>query len=271
MSDMEITSLQNPRIKSVVKLRKHSVRRKEEKILIEGFREILRSIEGGWPLEEFYYCRDLFLGENEDELLDHAREQGCQLYSCSEEVFRKIAYRDRPDGLIAIAPQGSMGFDDLPDLENPFFLVLSGIEKPGNLGTMLRSADGAGVDAVLLTDTVTDVFNPNAVRASVGTLFTVPLIECTREECLQYLRDQGIPVLATTPDGSKSLYETQLNGPVALVVGSEMLGLPDAWLEAADLRVQLPMLGQADSLNVSTAAGIVLYEVVRQRIATAGR
>ena len=268
MSDLELFSLQNPRIKSVIKLRKRSVRETEQKVLIEGYREILRAIEGGWPLLEFFYCTELFLGENEEALLEHCREQDTKLYKCSEAVFKKIAYRDRPDGLIAIAPQGSMTFEDLPDLENPFFLVLSGIEKPGNLGTMLRSADGAGVSAVILTDTVTDVFNPNTVRASVGTLFTVPIIETNREDCISWLREQGIAIIATSPDGSKDLYSSKLSGPIALVLGSEMLGLDDGWLKAADQRVHLPMCGLADSLNVSTAAGIFLYEALRQRLTT---
>jgi TrmH family RNA methyltransferase len=265
MHSTEITSLQNPRIKHLVKLRKRSVREKEQQFLIEGFRECLRAIENGWPVEEFYFCRDLFLGENEEELLKVLDEKNIPLFSCTESVFRKMAYRDRPDGLIALAPQHHFSLNELADLENPFLLVLVGIEKPGNLGTMLRSADGAGVDAVIVADSVTDVFNPNTVRASVGTLFTVPVLESTFAECDEWFRDQGIPLLAATPHTDRSLYQSNLKGPVAIVMGSEMLGLSDQWLNRCEVQVALPMYGVADSLNVSTCAAIMLYEVVRQR------
>jgi TrmH family RNA methyltransferase len=265
MHSTEITSLQNPRIKHLVKLRKRSVREKEQQFLIEGFRECLRAIENGWPVEEFYFCRDLFLGENEEELLKVLDEKNVPLFSCTESVFRKMAYRDRPDGLIALAPQHHFSLNELADLENPFLLVLVGIEKPGNLGTMLRSADGAGVDAVIVADSVTDVFNPNTVRASVGTLFTVPVLESTFAECDEWFRDQGIPLLAATPHTDRSLYQSNLKGPVAIVMGSEMLGLSDQWLNRCEVQVALPMYGVADSLNVSTCAAIMLYEVVRQR------
>jgi RNA methyltransferase, TrmH family len=265
MHATELTSLQNPKIKTLNKLRKRSTRDDAQLFLIEGYRECLRALQSGWPLQEFYYCEDLFLGENEGDILKAASEQGAKMFTCSESVFRKVAYRDRPDGLIAVAPQIHHGLEDLDTLENPFLLLLVGIEKPGNLGTMLRSADGAGVDAVILCDAVTDIFNPNTVRASVGTLFSVPVIEADLQTCSQWLEDQGIPMLAMTPHAERSLYETNLAGPVAVAVGSEMLGLSDQWLERAELKVSLPMAGIADSLNVSTAAAITLYEVCRQR------
>lgn len=266
MDAIELTSLQNPKIKSLNKLRKRNVRDEAQLFLIEGYRECLRALHSGWPVVDFYFCEELFLGENEPDLLKAAAEQGANMYRCSEAVFRKVAYRDRPDGLIGVAPQLHLGLENLDPLENPFLLLLVGIEKPGNLGTMLRSADGAGVDAVILCDAVTDIFNPNTVRASVGTLFSVPVIESNLAECSQWLADQGIPMLAMTPHAKKSLYETSLSGPVAVAVGSEMLGLSDPWLERAEMKVSLPMAGIADSLNVSTAAAITLYEVCRQRI-----
>ena len=233
--------------------------------MIEGYRELTRALDAGWPMEELYMAPGLFLGENEAALIEKAKENGAKLFDCSDAVFRKIAYRDRPDGLLAVAPQAHFGLGDLDDLDNPFLLVMVGIEKPGNLGTMLRSADGAGVDAVLLCDPVTDIYNPNTVRASVGTLFTVPVIESSYEECVPWLQAQGIPLLAATPHTDRSLYQTNLTGPVAIAVGSEMHGLDDRWMTAADLKVSLPMQGTADSLNVSTAAALVLYETLRQR------
>lgn len=265
METLEITSLQNPRIKRLLRLRKRSERDEENIVMIEGYRELLRALNAGWPMEELYMAPSLFLGENEADLILKAHDRGAKLFECSEGVFRKIAYRDRPDGLLALAPQAHYRLEDLGELENPFLLVMVGIEKPGNLGTMLRSADGAGVDAVLLCDPVTDIYNPNTVRASVGTLFTVPVIESSYEECVPWLQAQGIPLLAATPHTDRSLYQTNLTGPVAIAVGSEMHGLDERWMTAADLKVSLPMRGIADSLNVSTAAALVLYETLRQR------
>ena len=265
MQTLEITSLQNPKIKRLAKLRKRSEREKEQVILIEGYRELRRALESGWPVEEIYLCPELFLGDNEEALLTAASETGAKLVQCSETVFQKVAYRDRPDGLLAVAPQIHLSLDELPEMGNPFLLIMVGIEKPGNLGTMLRSADGAGVDAVILCDPVTDIFNPNTVRASVGTLFSVPVAESDFETCTAWLREQGIPLLAATPHAERSLYETRLDGPAALAVGSEMHGLDDRWMAAADIRVSLPMHGIADSLNVSTAAALILYETLRQR------
>lgn len=270
MSRLEISSLQNPRIKHVVKLRKRSVRDEENLFLIEGYRECLRALGSQWPFEELLICPELFLGENEEALISEAESRGTEILVCSEAVFRKVAYRDRPDGLLAVAPQAHLTFEDLEHLENPFLLVLVGIEKPGNLGTMLRTADGAGVDAVILSDKVTDIYNPNTVRASVGTLFTVPVIESPFEECWSWLEEQGIPLLAMTPHATQSLYETNLTGPVAVTMGSEMLGLDEKWLNRAEIQTFLPMGGIADSLNVSTAASITLYEVLRQRLGSEG-
>lgn len=266
MHTTEITSLQNPKIKYINTLRKRKVRDEEGIVLIEGYRECLRAQQSEWPILEFYFCEELFLGENETALLARAAEQGAKMYQCSESVFRKIAYRDRPDGLICLAPQHHPGLEDLEEMANPFLLVLVGIEKPGNLGTMLRSADGAGVDAVIMCDAVTDIFNPNTVRASVGTLFSVPVIQSDFEQLSSWLEEQGIPLLAMTPHADRSLYTSTLSGPVAVAMGSEMLGLDEKWLDRAEIRVSLPMHGIADSLNVSSAAAITLYEVVRQRL-----
>jgi TrmH family RNA methyltransferase len=266
MQITEISSLQNPRVKHLVKLRKRSVREEEQVFVIEGFRECQRATESGWPIESLYFCPDLFLGENEMDLLQEAEKRGAELFSCSPTVFKKIAYRDRPDGLLALAPQHHLTLSELAELKNPFLLVLVGIEKPGNLGTMLRSADGAGVDAVIVADAVTDVFNPNTVRASVGTLFTVPVLETTFEECSAWLGEQGIPLLAATPHTDRCYHDVNLSGPVALAVGSEMHGLPETWMQRAEIQVALPMCGAADSLNVSTSAGILLYETLRQRM-----
>ena len=176
-----------------------------------------------------------------------------------------MAYRERPDGLLAVAPQWKRSLADLTLPAKPFLLVVEAIEKPGNLGTILRSADAAGCDAVIVCDPVTDIFNPNVVRASTGVLFSVPLVveESTRVHA--WLRERKIRSVATTPAAEKIYSNADLCGPLAIVMGSEQYGLSEFWLKNADLPVRIPMAGQADSLNVAMATIITLFEAVRQR------
>ena len=266
MADLEkITSTQNPRIKHVLRLRKHSERDAEKVVLIEGYREIRRAVDNRHPITTLFHSPDLFLGENEPKLIDDCRKAGAEIIECGGAAFARISYRDRPDGLLAIAPQVTKKLKDLRLPENPLLLVCVSIEKPGNLGTMLRTADATGVDAVLVCDPTTDVHNPNVVRASVGTLFTVPVVECSSEEARHWLRERGIQTLATTPDTENIYFGIDMRPSTALILGCEQLGLDRPWLEQADHRIRIPMLGQADSLNVSAACTLVLYEAVRQR------
>ena len=180
-----------------------------------------------------------------------------------------MSYRDRPDGLLGIAPQKKMTFDDLEKTikkgQLPFYVVAEAIEKPGNLGTILRSSDAAGVTGLIVCDRCTDIYNPNVVRASVGTLFTVPTIEAEGQQTLKWLKKQGIAILAATPEATLEFTEVDLNRPLAIAVGTEQLGLSDRWMKEADLQVRIPMNGVADSLNVAMATTLLLYEVNRQR------
>lgn len=260
-----IESLQNPSVKEVVRLRKRSHRDDEALLLVEGYREVLRALDNRIPLTKLFFCRELFLGKNEPLLVRRAEEAGTAIYDCSPAVFEKIAYRDRPEGLLAVSPRRRTGLEDLKLPENPLLLVAEHIEKPGNLGTMLRSADAAGADAIILCDKCTDVLNPNVVRASIGTIFTVPLAEATTEETIAFLRKRGIATLAASPHARKDFTEADMTRGVALVVGAEQYGLSETWMTEADEPVVIPMLGQADSLNVAAAATILLYEAVRQR------
>jgi TrmH family RNA methyltransferase len=264
---MRIESLQNPRIKSVVHLRDRRDRDREGRFLIEGFREIQRALECGWEIESLFVCPERFLGTSEEQLIESARAQGAQVFACSPPVFDKISYRDRPDGLLAIAPQRRLTLDQLPRKPNPLWVVAEAIEKPGNLGTILRSADAVGADGVLVCDPQTDLYNPNVVRASVGTLFSVPTVTCSSREALDWLRQQRVRVVAATPHATQLHTETDLSGPIAIAFGTEQLGLSALWMKQADLPVRLPMKGLADSLNVAMAATVLLYEVLRQRSA----
>jgi len=265
VSGIEISSLQNPRIKHVVKMRKRADRDEEGLLLVEGYRELRRALDNGWKPQELFICEGLFLGSNEPALIQDCAAAGAPVIRCSEEVFRKIAYRDRPDGLLAVGPQIRHTLAGLKLSATPFVLVAESIEKPGNLGTMLRSSDAAGVEAVIVCDRQTDINNPNVVRASLGTIFSLPVVEASSEETLAWLRRNGIQILAATPSATMNYTEADCTKPTAIVVGSEQYGLENLWMEKADAKVKLPMLGQCDSLNVATAATILLYEVVRQR------
>ncbi len=261
----KITSLQNPRVKQLVKLRDRRDRDEAGLFLVEGYREVRRALEKNIRLLELYFCPDWFLGENEPALIEQARQAGAQLFELSKEAFAKCAYRDRPDGLLAVAPQWKHGLADLKLSAVPFLLVVESIEKPGNLGTILRSADAAGVDGVIVCDAVTDVFNPNVVRSSTGVLFSVPIVVADSASVHAWLKQQGVRIVATTPDTPSLYTQVELRGPLAIVMGSEQYGLSDFWLKQSDLLVRIPMAGQADSLNVAMATIITLFEAVRQR------
>ena len=262
---MQITSIQNPKVKHAVQLRDRRHRDHSSEMLIEGYRELLHAVESGHAPITLFYCPEFFLGSNEPALIDSAAALGAALIETSKRVFEKLSYRDRPDGLLAVAPQIGIALDALAPRDPALLLIVEAIEKPGNLGTMLRSADATNVDAVLVCDRTTDINNPNVVRASVGTLFTVPVCEADSTDALQMCRNRGISVVAATPAGTQMYWDADYRGPVAIVAGSEQYGLSDAWLDAADTCVRIPMHGQADSLNVATAATLLMYEAVRQR------
>jgi TrmH family RNA methyltransferase len=269
MKDEIITSGQNPKIKQAVKLKERSERDETGLFLIEGFRELTRACEGGVHFETLFISPDFFLGENEPDLIARIKQGGCKVFTCAPHVFEKLSYRDRPDGLVAVAHQMKHTLKDLivreASKKNPFLLVAEAIEKPGNLGSMLRSADGVGADGVVVCDRCTDIYNPNVVRASVGTLFTLPVVEAQGNETLLWLREKKIKIVAATPHAKQEYTDVDLTGPVAIAVGTEQLGLSDPWLSACDVQVRIPMMGKADSLNVTTAATLLLYEVLRQR------
>jgi len=265
-TDMIITSLQNPRIKSVARLRSRRARDREGCVLIEGYRALLRALENRYPVPELFVCEQDFQGQNEPELIERFRAAGTRILQTSPPVFRKIAYRDRPEGLIGVGPQIRRGLDDITlDRSTPLLLAAEAIEKPGNLGTMLRAADATGVHAFLLCDPCTDLFNPNVVRASVGTLFSVPVAEADSETTLSWLARHRIRIAAATPHAERLYTAADLTGPLVIVVGTEQYGLSEPWLAAAHVQVRIPMLGQADSLNVATASALLLYEALRQR------
>lgn len=266
----QISSLQNPRVKRVVKLRQRSHRDELGVMIIEGFREIKRAVANSHFPNELFTCPALFQGENEPALIVDCRNAGAEIIECTDPVFRKMAYRDRPEGLLALAPQVAARLDDVNLPDNPLIVVAEAIEKPGNLGSILRSADAAGANAVLVCDRCTDINNPNVVRASIGTLFSLPVVETSTDEAVTWLKDHRVRAVAATPHAERLYTDTDLTCGTAIVLGTEQYGLSEAWLAAADTKIRIPMLGQSDSLNVAAAATILLYEALRQRRWEAG-
>lgn len=264
----EITSVQNPKVKQVVRWRDRPDRDDSQVVLAEGYRALVRALAGGYRMDEVFVCPEFFPGqEHEAALLDQLRAQGAKLIRVAPAAFTKMAYRDRPEGLLGVGPQRHRTLADLQLSPCPFLLVAEQIEKPGNLGTMMRSSDAVKVDGLVLCDSKTDIYNPNVVRASTGNLFTLPVAEATTAETIPWLKAKGIRILATSPHVETLYTQVDLAEPVAVVVGAEQYGLTKPWLEQADLVVRLPMLGEADSLNVATATAVMLYEVLRQRLA----
>ena len=263
----QITSLANPKVKHVVKLRQRSHRDEAGQMLVEGYRECKRALDNAYQPDMLFFCEELYLKNlNEAEIVRQCLERGAEVYACSAAVFEKMAYRDRPEGLLIVGPQCSCKLSDLNLPEHALVVVAEAIEKPGNLGTILRSADAAGVHAVIVCDRCTDIHNPNVVRASTGTLFSIPVVEAESDEAIAFLRERGFCILATTPHTEHLHVDVNLTGNVAIAVGTEQYGLTEKWMNVADLRVRIPMFGLADSLNVASATTILLFEAVRQRI-----
>ncbi|MDR0591401.1 MAG: RNA methyltransferase [Candidatus Nomurabacteria bacterium] len=260
-----IASPSNQIVKDLVRLSKRSERDTSDLFLIEGYRPITRAMESGFHLEDLYYSTEWFLGENEMSVVQAAESTGTRITQLGREAFAKVTYRDRPEGLLAVGKQWHTKLEDLELSDNPFVLIVESIEKPGNLGTILRSADATGAEAVIVTDPVTDVFNPNVVRASTGVLFKVPVVVTDSASALAFCKTHDIKTLAATPHTDTLYTSVDMTQPIAVVMGSEQFGLSDQMMHAADLQVKLPMLGLADSLNVSAATVVLAYEVVRQR------
>lgn len=262
---MLITSVKNPKIKRVCALRERRERDREGVTVLEGYRELSRSMDAGIKLTELYHCPELYLGEHEGELIARAEAQGAEIYETNADALVKMAYRDRPEGLIALAQMRHKGLDEMPVVPNGLYLVAETIEKPGNLGSMLRSADAVGATGMIICNRQTDVFNPNCIRASTGAIFSVPLAETSSEEAVEWFRKNNIRTLAASPHSHETYTDVDMTQGIAVVVGAEQYGLSEYWMKNADIGVVIPMLGRMDSLNVATAATILLYEAARQR------
>lgn len=261
----KLTSAQNPKIKRACSFRERRCREEESRTILEGYRELSRALEFGMKIEECYFCPSMFLGSNEDKLLRNLESSGAELFEVTPELLTKMAYRDRPEGLVGIAVMRKHSLDDMPFVEGGLYLVAESVEKPGNLGSMLRSADAAGASGVIICRKCTDIYNPNVIRASTGAIFAVPLAEANVGETFDWLGKNGVSIMAATPHSEKIFTDVDMKKSMAIVVGAEQYGLSEEWLSRAHDVVKIPMLGKIDSLNVALAASILLFEAARQR------
>lgn len=261
---LRITSPQNQRIKDTAHLREKSARRERGVFVVEGAREIDRALRSGFELEELFLAPDQFSTEAKELLKEHKLPDR-NMVEVTEPVFAKLAMRENKDGLFAVFKSRVVGLKDLKPRQNMLLVVLETVEKPGNLGAVLRTADGAGVDAIIVLDPRCDIFNPNAIRASVGAIFSVPVVECSAQEFLEYCKKNKIKLVATTPHTETFHYTANLSQSVAILMGSEAFGLSPELMDQSDIKIKIPMRGIGDSLNLSVAAAIVVYEALRQR------
>jgi TrmH family RNA methyltransferase len=267
MSDT-IASPSNPRIKAATRLRDRRHRDAAGLTLVDGAREVRRALESGAEVVEVFVCEPLLAGEDARAALDVLAARNLPTTGTTETAFAKLAFGDRADGLVAVIRIPALRLDALRLAGEPLIVAVEGVEKPGNLGAVLRSADGAGADALIAASPRTDLMNPNAIRASAGTIFSVPIASASTADVIDWLRQRAIRIVAARVDAEELYTEVDLTGPLALAFGSEADGLTDAWRADDIVAVRLPMRGIADSLNVSVSAAVVLYEARRQRDAS---
>lgn len=265
MPSPALASPSNPRIKSVARLRDRREREATGLTLVDGAREVRRAVESGVEVVEAFVCEPLLAGEDARVVLDALGDRGTPITTTTEAAFTKIAFGDRAEGLLAVIRAPKLDLEDLALPDEPLIVVVEGVEKPGNLGAILRSADGAGVDALVAASPRTDLANPNVIRASAGTIFSIRTAAAPTNEVIDWLVGRGIRPIAARVDAEQPYTEVDFDGPIAIVLGSEAEGLTDAWRAAGTQTVRLPMHGLADSLNVSVAAAVLLYEARRQR------
>ena len=265
MIDTGIVSPSNPRIKAAVRLRDRRERDRTGLTLVDGARELRLALDAGVAVEEAFVHPPFVSSEDARYVVDRLRERQAHVVEVSETAFGKLAFGDRSDGVLAVIrrPETSLKAISLPP--DPLVAVLEGVEKPGNVGAVLRSVDGAGADALLVADPRTDIFNPNAIRASLGTIFTVQVGAEATSHVRTWLQSHNLRLVAARPDATSPPWDVDLTGPVAIVLGSEAAGLGERWVDGEVTGVRIPMRGVADSLNVSVAAAVMLYEARRQR------
>ncbi len=261
----QISSAANPAVKKVIRLRERQARNTLRLTIVEGVREVAIARCAGVHFQEIWICPELIRTKEGKEFLHRLETEKATVFQVTASVFGKIAFGDRQEGILAVAPMPARSLAQLSLPKDPLLIVVEQVEKPGNLGAILRTADAAGVDAVLVCEPATDVYNPNVVRASLSTVFCVPIVHCANEAAVEFLEMRSVRIVAANPDASRVYTQADLRGALAVVLGSEQAGLSDFWKSHAQEQVKIPMAGKADSLNVSTTAAILVYEALRQR------
>lgn len=256
-----ITSHQNPKIKNIITLEKARERKRQNLFVIEGVKELSLAAEGKYKINSVFFCPEIISAETVRTIIKDEN----LLIPVQQSVFEKIAYRDGTGGVIAVAELKVHTLKNIQLRKNPLLLILEAVEKPGNLGAILRTADAANVDAVIICDPHTDFYNPNVIRSSVGCIFTTQIASATSEETIQWLKKNTIPIFATYLQASKPYYEIDFTNPSAIIMGTESTGLSPVWIQHADATIIIPMQGKIDSMNVSSAAAVVIFEANRQR------
>ncbi len=266
-ANQKITSFSNEKIKLIQKLKDKSSREEFGQFIIEGYREIKKSLLH--PTIEFlglYISPECFLGENENFLIREFLKRRVKVFEIKKAIFEKISYRDRPDGLLAVAKLLDFRFKPNQIPKGDLYLIIEGVEKPGNLGTILRTAEGGGVSSIFVTDPKIDLHNPNVIRSSTGTIFTLPIFLITLDEIKQFLNFNQIPIYGLSPEAKTFYFQRSFKKPVAFLFGSEQYGISSQGKILCNELLSIPMKGSADSLNLAMSVGIVVYDVLRQRI-----
>ncbi|MCC6252121.1 MAG: RNA methyltransferase [Bacteroidia bacterium] len=259
---IQITSLSNPKIKALVKLEKASKRAETGMFIVEGKKEIMLCANAGFNISELYYCPDIV---DDLSLLQHSTLSQVQLFEITPSIFKKVAYRESRDGYLAVVQTRYLNLKEIKLSNSPLIIVLEAVEKPGNLGAVLRSADAAGADAVIVCQKKTDIYNANTIRSSLGCIFTNQVVCCNNEECFEWLNQNNIYPYSAALTAHEFYHEQDFTQPTALIFGTEADGLSSFWLNNCKKQIKIPMRGKIDSLNVSNSCAIVLFEACRQR------
>ena len=265
MPSAKITSLTNPHVKRIIKLRDRTERHQTNATIIEGAREFLCAYEAGVKLTHVYVDPSALADPAVRKILERLNQGGVDVLETSPEVFNKMSYGDRREGILAVGEPSVFSLKDLKFKKNPLLVVVEAVEKPGNLGAILRTCDAASVDGLILCDPRTDVYNPNVIRASLGAVFSVPVALGSRQDVRNFLKEKRILICAAAPQAKKLYTAINFRAPTAIVLGNEDKGLSDFWRQAADEQINIPMMGKVDSLNVSVTTAIIVYEALRQR------
>jgi TrmH family RNA methyltransferase len=258
-----ISSKQNPKIKNLLHLQKNSERNQQGVFIVEGIKEVEKAVKSGYEVDSLFFCPEIIDPYRVEEIFSSTFPKN--ILEVTRDVFNKVAYRENSGGIIILAKPKDHALNQLNIGKNPLILVIEGVEKPGNIGAIFRTADAAGISAIIICDQGTDLYNPNSIRASLGCVFAIPTAICTSTIAIEWLKAKGVKIFVSYLKAAVPYHKIDFTKPSAIVMGTEATGISKVWLEASDANIIIPMQGQADSMNVSTAAAVLIFEACRQR------